>query len=86
MFLGAELGWRIPFGIGAVLGLIILCVRRFVPESPRWLLTHGRAGEANRREIGRQHAVDDLFEEQVHEHRAEPPEGQPSMKDAIVFN
>jgi MFS family permease len=46
--LGADLGWRIAFGIGAVLGLIILYLRRFVPESPRWLVTHGRAGEANR--------------------------------------
>jgi MFS family permease len=46
--LGADLSWRIAFGIGAVLGLIILYLRRFVPESPRWLLTHGRAGEANR--------------------------------------
>lgn len=32
--LGADLGWRIAFGIGAVLGLIILYLRRFVPESP----------------------------------------------------
>jgi hypothetical protein len=46
--LGADLGWRIAFGIGAVLGLIILYLRRFVPKSPRWLLIHGRAGEANR--------------------------------------
>ena len=37
----ADLGWRLGFGIGAVLGLGILLVRRFVPESPRWLVTHG---------------------------------------------
>jgi MFS family permease len=41
-----DLGWRLAFGIGAALGLVILYLRRFVPESPRWLLTHGRAGEA----------------------------------------
>ena len=39
--------WRAVFGIGAVLGLAILVIRRHVPESPRWLLLHGRVDEAN---------------------------------------
>jgi|SRR5579875_518018 len=40
------LGWRIGFGIGALLGLFILLLRRHVPESPRWLMTHGREQQA----------------------------------------
>ena len=43
---GPDVGWRIAFGAGAVLGLFILYLRQFIPESPRWLVTHGRAAEA----------------------------------------
>lgn len=42
-----DMGWRVAFGTGAVLGLFILYLRRFLPESPRWLMTHGRAEEAH---------------------------------------
>jgi MFS family permease len=44
----ANVGWRLAFGAGAVLGLGILLVRRQVPESPRWLFIHGREEEAER--------------------------------------
>lgn len=36
-----ALAWRFAFGLGALLGFVILFVRRHVPESPRWLLMHG---------------------------------------------
>jgi MFS family permease len=39
-------GWRVAFGMGVVLGLVILLVRRHVPESPRWLFIHGQGAEA----------------------------------------
>ena len=44
--LGPQLGWRAGFLLGAVLAVAILLVRRHVPESPRWLIAHGRADEA----------------------------------------
>jgi MFS family permease len=41
-----AVGWRVAFGFGALLGLAILLVRRHMPESPRWLLTHGHVQAA----------------------------------------
>jgi MFS family permease len=51
--LAPNLGWRLPFAVGGVLGLGILLLRRYVPESPRWLVTHGwsRAADATIAEI-----------------------------------
>jgi MFS family permease len=43
-----DVGWRLAFLIGAVLGVGILLVRRHVPESPRWLFIHGHDEEAER--------------------------------------
>jgi MFS family permease len=44
----ASLGWRFAFLLGAVIALAVIWVRRAVPESPRWLMTHGRVDEAER--------------------------------------
>ena len=44
--LPVDVGWRLCFALGVVLGLVVLLVRRNVPESPRWLFIHGRADQA----------------------------------------
>jgi MFS family permease len=46
--LPVDIGWRVGLLIGPVLGLIIIGLRRTIPESPRWLMTHGREEEAER--------------------------------------
>ncbi len=43
-----AIGWRVCFALGGALGLCVVLVRRHVPESPRWLLLHGREEEAER--------------------------------------
>ena len=60
--LPVNLGWRLGFGIGAVLGLGILVVRRFVPESPRWLVTHGYEKQAEKTVAG----IEALVSEEAH--------------------
>jgi MFS family permease len=46
-FIDPALGWRLAFLIGAAIGLFVLIMRRWIPESPRWLATHGFVAEAD---------------------------------------
>ena len=67
-----SIGWRLAFGIGAVLAFSIIFVREGIPESPRWQITHDRVDEAN--------AGMDAIEAEIRkEHGGEslpPPEGE----------
>lgn len=66
----ADLGWRLAFGLGAVLGLVILLVRRNVPESPRWMFIHGRDEQAEELVAG----IEQRIEEEKGEELPEVPE------------
>jgi MFS family permease len=43
-----NVGWRLAFLLGPVLALVVIVVGRVLPESPRWLVTHGRQEEADK--------------------------------------
>ena len=66
--LPVDMGWRAAFAIGAALSLVILLMRMWLPESPRWLLTHGRAQEAEAIVAG----IEDTFRRQGHTLAAGP--------------
>ena len=70
--LPVNVGWRICFGLGVVLGVVVLLVRRNVPESPRWLFIHGRDQEA-------EELVDDIEQRVSQETRSELPEPDQSI-------
>jgi MFS family permease len=69
--LPGDVGWRVCFALGVVLGIGVLVVRRGIPESPRWLFIHGYEDEAEEivedieRRVGQGGAValDDVDEE-----------------------
>jgi MFS family permease len=54
---GPDLGWRLAYFTGACLGLIVFVMRMWIPESPRWLMIHGRPDQA--------HAIVDDIEKSV---------------------
>jgi MFS family permease len=44
--IGPDLGWRLAYLTGACLGLVVFVMRMWIPESPRWLMIHGRPDQA----------------------------------------
>ncbi len=70
--LAVDVGWRLCFGLGALLGLAVLFVRRNIPESPRWQLTHGQVEEA-------EETVDEIEEEVASSVDEELPEPEGSV-------
>src|ERR1700682_1584330 len=64
------LGWRCAFGIGAMLGLVVIFFRRWIPESPRWLMIHGRNDEAQK--------IVDLVERSIPKETLPAHEGPPT--------
>ena len=67
-----AIGWRLIFGLGAILGIAILRVRRDLTESPRWLVMHGRLAEAD--------ALARQIEEAVHGPDARPEPEPPPVR------
>jgi MFS family permease len=67
-----NLGWRLSFVLGAIIGLAVLLVRRNVPESPRWLFIHGREQEAERIVTRIEHRVRDESGRELPEPKGEP--------------
>jgi len=61
-------GWRLAFFMGSALGLVIFVMRFWIPESPRWLMIHGRPAEAD----AIINAIDESFRRQGHVFGAEP--------------
>jgi MFS family permease len=79
-FVKPDLGWRLGFAIGGVLGLCILFLRRFVPESPRWLVTHGRETEAEKTVAEVEERV-----EKTAKQKLEKPDGTLTVHPRKVF-
>ncbi len=67
-----NIGWRLAFFVGPVLGIVIIFLRRHIPESPRWLMTHGHEDEAEKTVddieagiVAQGHELDDVPEDRA---------------------
>ena len=71
--IGPDLGWRLAYLTGAGLGLVVFVMRMWIPESPRWLMIHGRPEQA--------HAIVDEIERSAKGHLQDGPrETLPKIK------
>jgi len=71
--IGPDLGWRLAYLTGAGLGLVVFVMRMWIPESPRWLMIHGRPEQA--------HAIVDEIERSAKGHVEDrPPEMLPKIR------
>jgi MFS family permease len=71
--LGPDLGWRMAYFTGACLGLVVFVMRFWIPESPRWLMIHGRPDQA--------HAIVDGIERSATKTALDrPPQGWPKIR------
>src|SRR3954468_21404012 len=71
-FIGPDLGWRLAYLTGACLGLVVFVMRMWIPESPRWLMIHGRPEEA--------HAIVDAIEKSAGQVRDETKGALPKIR------
>jgi MFS family permease len=70
--IGPDLGWRLAYLTGAGLGLVVFVMRMWIPESPRWLMIHGRPDEA--------HAIVDEIEKSAGQVRDETKTALPKIR------
>jgi MFS family permease len=70
--IGPDLGWRLAYLTGAGLGLVVFVMRMWIPESPRWLMIHGRPDEA--------HAIVDEIEKSAGQVRDETKGALPKIR------
>lgn len=68
-----TLSWRLAFAIGAAIGIVVLMLRRYVPESPRWLMTHRNPAEA-------EEIVSEIEEKAMHGRAENLPPAEQTIK------
>ena len=88
-----HLGWRLGFLLGPVLAVVILAVRRNLPESPRWQVMHGREEEADatirmiEQEVADSgHEVEPIGDDQALEIKPQPPTGYLTLARVLFSN
>ena len=81
-----NVGWRLSFVLGAVIGLAVLLVRRNVPESPRWLFIHGRERAAEKVVEGHRDAGQRINRPAAPRPRGRGADGSPAPDDPAAID